>query len=202
MKLDNLDIGNNVSFSNNGIKLDAPLKFVSSSDTNIDPPAGETWMYIHKYPTVTGTLDTALDVLRSSGETGFTYRSAIFEANDLLIGGIATNTTDNISVPISDNTNNGITHPTADVVSGTLWSNGDSFRVDGPVRIYFVYNCGSNNYYYALNLTSSLETLNANDTDVNSRDIKYIRVTSDAPVYNSGGGGTGGGTGGDGKTEG
>ena len=193
MNLDNLNIGNNVSFSNNGIKLDAPLKFVPSADTDINPPAGEVWSYIHKYPTVTGTIDTSTDTLAGSpsGSTGFTLGSSAFEGVGKLKGGIVTNLSQtynskNISVPITANSATYITHPSSTRVGGTLWANGDNFRVDGPIRLYFVYNCGTNNYYYSINLTTSISTLHASAEDVDGTDNTFLQGTSDAVSYRSG----------------
>ena len=186
MNLDNLNIGNNVSFSNNGIKLDAPLKFVPSSDTDISPPAGETWVHVYRPVPIEVTIEADYDTFTATGFSLHSTNSSYeLGSNDSLIGGIVTNKnvthgSKNVSAPITDNTNKALVHTEASRIG---WADGHVAYIQGPVKYYIVFNDGYNNYYYSLNLTSTVETVNASDNTVNGVSRTYLQVSSDAPSY-------------------
>ena len=206
LDLTDVNIGNAVNIDSTGVRLKGALKFAPSADTDIIPPTGETWIYVHRPDPIavnfvaSGSDNDELSTA-SSGEHTITISNAHYlggesfgsHVNANLVGGMLINTSD------SDNTSSPITaHTGVKVIKireasdiGIATGGGDqstqALVAQGPVRLYFVFNDGYHAYNVRFNLNNVTETNPLNGVWENLGKSVMMSQASDAPIYNSGG---------------
>jgi hypothetical protein len=201
LDLTNVNIANAVNIDNTGVRLKGALKFAPSADTNIIPPSGETWIYVHRPEPVTvnfvasGSDNDTVNTTVSDDEYEITISAAHYSGgqsfgshvNYNLTGGMLINTSvsQNMSAPITAHTDPKVIRIRK--ASQINISNGHVLVAQGPVRVYFVFHDGYHTYNFRINLNNVTETNSFNGVWENLGKSVAFSQASDAPAYNSGG---------------
>ena len=196
LDLTDVNIGNAVNIDSTGVRLKGALKFAPSADTDIIPPTGETWMYVHRpdpvnvtfqAPGDAGSDDAVLDQTTSLRITLHASAGGSWGSHTTanLVGGMLINTTTSgyVSTPIIAHTSTKQIKIRA--ASDISIGNGEALVAQGPVRLYFVFNDGYNAYNMRFNLNNVTETNPLNGVWENLGKSVMMSQASDAPAYNS-----------------